>query len=184
MVHNSVAEILSHIDESRARLVARVEELSEAQATRRPRPEAWSVAEIVEHLSIIERQLTQLLGMMVRKAEAGGALRAADAGFAPVSIDEFTARARGEKYTAPEGVRPTGQVSVADSLARLRHSRAALHELRPRIEQVDGAALQYPHPIFGPLNLYQWLAFIGAHEDRHLRQINALLDEPDVEAAG
>ena len=31
----------------------------------------------------------------------------------------------------------------------------------------------YPHPTFGPLNLYQWLAFVGIHQSRHRRQIEA-----------
>jgi len=27
-----------------------------------------------------------------------------------------------------------------------------------------------PHPFFGPLNAYEWLLFIGKHEERHLGQ--------------
>jgi len=58
----------------------------------------------------------------------------------------------------------------------MRESRAALNALRPRVEAVDGASATYPHPAFGPLNLYQWLAFVGAHEARHLRQLERVLD--------
>ena len=42
------------------------------------------------------------------------------------------------------------------------------------IARGDGLALsqvEHPHPIFGPLNLYQWVAFVGAHEARHAAQI-------------
>jgi hypothetical protein len=38
----------------------------------------------------------------------------------------------------------------------------------------DGLALgtvYHPHPQFGPLSLYQWIAFVGAHEGRHAAQI-------------
>lgn len=183
MIHNSVGEIISAIDDSRARLMSRVEHLSDAQQTFRATPEGWTVAEIVEHLSILEHQMTQLLGIMVKKAEAGGLLRASDAAFSPVTIENFVEQSNREKYNAPESVRPSGRVPVADSLARMRESRAALHGLRPQLEQVDGAALQYPHPAFGPLNLYQWLAFIGAHEDRHLKQIETLMQSPDFAAS-
>jgi hypothetical protein len=43
------------------------------------------------------------------------------------------------------------------------------------VEATDLNATGYPHPAFGPLNLYEWLAFIGIHEARHLRQVEALL---------
>jgi hypothetical protein len=39
---------------------------------------------------------------------------------------------------------------------------------------VDAHDARFPHPAWGPLNLYQWLAFVGAHEARHLAQISAL----------
>jgi hypothetical protein len=122
--------------------------------------------------------MVQLTGMMLRKAEAAGMLRAADAQPTPdhFSIDRFVEQSKGEKYIAPENVRPRGELPLSESLARLQTSRASLRELRPRLEQVDGAALQYPHPAFGALNLYQWVAFIGAHEERHLRQIEAIIN--------
>lgn len=113
-----------------------------------------------------------LLGKLVGKAEESGAAAAED--FDPVSIEEFVERTHGLKLEAPERIRPTGTLSLADSLARLRDSRATLHALRPRVERADGRALRFPHPAWGPLDLYQWLLFIGAHEDRHLAQIEAL----------
>ena len=65
--------------------------------------------------------------------------------------------------------------SLNKLLARMRQSRAGLHALRPRIEATDLASVTYPHPAFGPLNFYQWLALIGLHEERHLRQIQSVL---------
>ncbi|HEY0079159.1 MAG TPA: DinB family protein [Pyrinomonadaceae bacterium] len=183
MAFNSVAEIFDSIDETRLRLDQTLSGIDDRQQNFRPTPEAWTIAEIAEHLSIIEHQLVQLTTMMLRKAEAAGMLRAAEAGETPehFSIDRFVEQSKGEKYIAPENVRPRGELPLAESLARLRNSRASLRELRPRLEQIDGASLQYPHPAFGPLNLYQWLAFVGAHEDRHLRQIQKLMQSTQYE---
>ena len=180
MTYSSVEDIYRAIDEVRARLVARVESLDEEAQNFRPEESAWTVAEIVEHLSVLEHKLSQLMTMMVGKVEsvaaaAGGGAAPGGAHFKPFSLDEHAARARGEKYVAPEEIRPRGGVALPDSLARLRESRAALAALRPRIERADFAAATYPHPAFGPLNLYQWLAFIGLHEQRHLAQIERLL---------
>ena len=57
----------------------------------------------------------------------------------------------------------------------MRRSRAELHGLRPKLEAIDLSGMTYPHPAFGPLNLYQWLALIGMHEDRHLRQVESIM---------
>jgi hypothetical protein len=173
MDFSSVPEIYEHIDRTRARLLSAVEGLSEGQQGYTPAPDRWSIAELVEHLSIVEGNVAGLLGKLVGKAEESGAGEAAAEEFDPVSIEEFVERTRNLKLEAPERIRPTG-LPLADSLARLRDSRATLHDLRPSIERADGRALRFPHPAWGPLDLYQWLLFIGAHEDRHLAQIEAL----------
>jgi len=151
--------------------------LSEEQYGFSPAPERWSVAQLVEHLSIVEGNVAALLDKLLGKAEESGAEAAAAVGggaFEPVSIEEFVERTRAVKLEAPERIRPTGTLALADSLARLRESRAALHTLRPRVERADGHAIRFPHPAWGSLDLYQWLLFVGAHEDRHLSQIEAL----------
>lgn len=185
MAYNSVAEIFDSIDDARRRLTARLEGLNEAQQNFRPAPDTWSIAEIIEHLSITERQLVQLFQMMLKKIEAAGAGLGANRGMlhAPVSIEEFVEQSKREKYQAPENIRPTGGVPLADSLASLQESRAALRDLQPRLESVEASAARYPHPAFGPLDLYQWLLFVGTHEERHLGQIEALTKSPGFDAA-
>jgi hypothetical protein len=175
MEFRSVPDIYEHIDRTRARLVSAVEGLSDGQQTFTPAADRWSAAELVEHLSMVEGNVVRLLGKLLDKAEesAGGAARDAAAAFEPVSIEEFVERSRSVKFEAPERIRPTG-LPLADSLARLGETRAALHALRPRIERADGRAHRFPHPAWGPLDLYQWLLFVGAHEDRHLAQLEAL----------
>jgi hypothetical protein len=176
MNYTSVPQIFEVIDETRARLYRHVEGLSDEEATARPRPDAWSAVEIVEHLSIIEDRLVKMMSMMLMKAEsasAGG--KDAPVEMEPFSLDEYIERARAEKYDAPEAVRPSGTVTLSDSLEKLKRSREVLHGLRPRIEATDLSAFTYPHPAFGPLNFYRWLAFIGIHEERHLRQAESLL---------
>ena len=173
MDFRSVPEIYEHIDRARARLLAAVEGLSEEQQAFSPAPGRWSVAELVEHLSIVEGNVATLLDKLLGKAGESGAGGATPGDFGPVSIEEFVERSRDARFEAPERIRPTG-LPLADSLARLRDSRAALHALRPRVERADGRALRFPHPAWGPLDLYQWLLFVGAHEDRHLAQIEAL----------
>ena len=186
MTYSSVEDIYRANEEVRARLVERVQSLDEEAQNFRADEKCWTVAEIVEHLSVLEHKLSQLAAMMVGKVESVAAAGGTAAGggaaahFKPFSLEEVAERARREKYVSPEEVRPRGGVSVADSLARLRESRAVFVSLRPRIERADVSAATYPHPVFGPLNLYQWIAFVGLHEARHLRQIERLLRDRDA----
>jgi hypothetical protein len=170
--YNSIAEIYEEMDDTRARLVGAVEHLTDEEHGFRPSSENWTVAEIVEHLSVVEGRVARMLGVMLTKLGSEAA-RAEGSHFEPVTITEFVERSRTEKYTAPEEIRPKG-APLSDSLARLRDSRAALRALRERAERVDGTRARFPHPVWGPLDLYQWLAFVGAHEQRHLYQIEAL----------
>jgi hypothetical protein len=176
MMYHSVAQIFEEIDGTRERLRSRVEALSEEQLNARPRPEAWTVKEIVEHLAIIESRLLSMMKMMLAKVEAaGGATGNGPFEMKPFTLDHHIERSRGEKYTAPEAVRPSGTASLADSLSNLNRSREELRALRPRIEATDLSAATYPHPAFGPLDFYGWLAFVGHHEARHLHQIESML---------
>lgn len=184
MVYHSIAEIYDSIDGTRDRLYKSVEGLSAEQERFRPTPDAWSVADILEHLSIIESRLTQLFGMLTKKAEDAGTLRDESQPFAPVSLEEFTEQSRTTKYQAPEEMRPGGDASISDSLEQLRQSRAALRDLQPRLEKVDGTAVHYPHPAWGRLDLYQWLAFVGAHEGRHVRQLEAVKASAGFQTSG
>ncbi len=180
MTYNSVADIYAVNDKIRRRLVAHAESVDPARHTSRPAPEAWAVAEIVEHLAMIEERVVVLAEKLLQKAEGeatatttGGATSPASA-FTSFSMDEFTETVRDKQLSAPEVVRPQGNTDVSASLASLEQSRAALHALRPRIEAVDLSAARFPHPILGPLNLYQWLAVTGLHEARHLQQLERL----------
>jgi DinB superfamily len=176
MIYHSVGDIYAANDDVRRRLVARVAELDEAQANQRPNERAWSPAEIVEHLSIIEGNMVRLVAKLLDKIEsAASAAPTSPPAMPPFSLDDYEAQIRDQKLTAPEAISPRG-LPLDEALARLNASRAAINELRPRVETADGTRAQYPHPFFGPLNLYQWLAFIGLHEARHLRQLEGALE--------
>jgi hypothetical protein len=149
--------------------------MTNAQESLRTAPGAWSVAEIAEHLAIIEERLSKLFPVMVTKAEAGGLRRTEEQPFQPVTVAGLVERSNREKYIAPETARPTGKVPLKDSLDRLERSRQAIRALQPRLEVLDLTDVTYPHPAFGQLSAYQWLIFIGLHEERHLRQIESLM---------
>lgn len=183
MTYHSVAEIYAATDDAHARLVDSIAHLSAGDEQLRFAPEQWSIAEIVEHVAIVEGHIAKLAGMMLHQAASAGAPPAPhrDGRITPISIEEEIAQSLREKYEAPATARPRGGVAIADSLARIERAREIFSELRPRIEAIDGASVSYPHPIFGPFNLYQWLVMVGVHKDRHRRQIEAVKETTKAE---
>jgi hypothetical protein len=171
MIYNNIDEIYAALTTTRRHIDEQVEGLSDEQAKDRPVPECWSVAEIVEHLSLSEERFLTLIGGLLNK-EAAAAANAGSAG-SSISIQVMTDRAN-EKFTAPAFLQPTGSVPLSQSLAKLHQSREALLGLRSQIEARDYSHVSYPHPVFGPLNLYQWLAAVEFHECKHLDQIQTM----------
>ena len=77
---------------------------------------------------------------------------------------------RETRVNAPAVAQPTGMNAV-DAWAKLERAGQGVRDL---LRSVDGVALggiTFPHPLFGPLSLYQWFGFIAAHEARHAAQI-------------
>jgi hypothetical protein len=171
MIYNNTDEIFAALATTRRRIYEQVEDINDEQARQRSAPEIWSVAEIVEHLSMSEARMVGLLKNMVGQ-EAAAAVNAGSA--AAISIQMMTDRAA-EKFTAPEFLHPTGEVLLSASLAKLRASRETLVGLRPQVEASNYSHVTFPHPVFGSLNLYQWLAAVEFHECKHLDQIQTLL---------
>jgi hypothetical protein len=169
MTYDSVDDVFAANDAVRRRLVARVEGLDEVHAN--ASEGGWTVAQIVEHLSIAEPRITGAIDGMLAPTEGDSDDRKR---FAPFSLDEYAEQARG-KIEAPEFLHPTG-LPLAEGLACLKESRAALEALRPRFESADYSRV-LKHPAFGMLNAAQWLALLGMHEQRHLGQIERILGE-------
>src|SRR5215207_5329643 len=73
-MHPRTEEMLRHLDANRVVLRAAVDGVPLELREKRPAPERWSVAEVIEHLTRVEEGLTRLLGMRLTEAQAAGQL--------------------------------------------------------------------------------------------------------------
>lgn len=177
MNYHSLAELFAAKSAALERLHHRVQGLTSAEASFQPTNGGWSIAEIVEHLSIVEDQLLKLITTLLKKTEEAGRTNPMMLSF-EVSLQSILERSQTEKYSTRDKFLPTGKMTVSHSLQMLRDIQTQLHSLQPRLQSVDLTFATFPHWIFGPLNLGQWLAFIGLHEERHLAQIGSILTSP------
>ncbi|MDP2886316.1 MAG: DinB family protein [Ignavibacteria bacterium] len=174
MTYGSLAEILAAKESAFRNIERRTLTLNREQANFRPAGGGWSIQDILEHLSIVESQLIRLIATLTDKAAAATGPNPPLHAF-EVSLEPYLEQSRTEKYVTRDKFEPTGTVKAADSLKVLHDVQRELLNLRPRLQSVDPTLVRFPHWVFGPLDLAQWLAFVGVHEERHLGQIHAII---------
>jgi hypothetical protein len=170
-MHPRLTDIAAYLDETRAAVIRAVTPLSAEDAARRPGPEAWSVDEILTHLSLVEPGVAKRIAKSVGKAKGEGLERETSVVSVLGSLDGPALDKLNEKQVAPEFVEPKAVLAKSEALAALALSRESL---RHAMAEADGWALEKvvaPHPRLGTLDMYQWLVFVGHHERRHLAQI-------------
>jgi hypothetical protein len=86
---------------------------------------------------------------------------------------------RSHKAQAPEILRPTGRwATEVDLVKAFNESRAANMEYI-RTTNDDLRDHFFDHPVFGPLDGYQWLLLLSAHSARHTAQIEEVKADPN-----
>lgn len=91
------------------------------------------------------------------------------------SLDHLGFTDRGRRIVAPERVAPEPNPDFSASWASLQAVRQRLLRAVTSVDGRDLTVISAPHPVLGPLNGYQWVLFIGQHEERHLSQLRETL---------
>lgn len=180
MIYHSVAEVYTAKAAVLERLRRRTHGLTAEQVAFRPTESSWSIAGVAEHLTIVEGQMLKLTGSLLRRTEDAG--KFSPGGIVEIHLEEIAERGRREKFTTYDAAVPTGTVGMDASLHRLTEIETELRRLEPRLSAVDLSFASFPHAIFGPLTLGQWLGFLVLHEERHLGQIESILVMPGLMA--
>lgn len=175
-MHERLAEIMDYLERKREELLRSFAGVSPEPMRRRVSDEAWSIAEIIDHLRLVESSVAQLLTKRARDAKARGVGEEQSTDSVLNSLDHLAIEADNTFMEAPSIVRPRPYVDAADAIVGLDDSRKAL---RAAADSASGLALgeiKQKHFAFGELDLYQWLVFMGQHEGRHTRQIQRTLN--------
>lgn len=173
MVYHNIADIFAAIEKAHTHFDASVAGLTDLQQNFRPAPDRWTIAENVEHISIVNGGFLRLTYKLLKQAEASPKPAIADLKLPPLTMTDAGELKPG-KWTAPEMVQPKGGVSVVDASAKIQSVINDLFNLRSRLELVDLSEQNWAHPILGQLNLYQWLLLLAEHEERHRLQIETV----------
>lgn len=177
-MHPRTEELLNFLLTTQIRLREAVDSVSPAARNEAAPEGRWSVAEVLDHLALVETGISKLIAKKVGDARAAGLGPEEHTSSILWSLDVHKVLDRAEKQVAPERTRPASRSGVEDAWRRLEDANAAA---RNAVASADGLAiggLSHVHPSFGSLNLYQWIIFLGAHELRHAQQIREIEARP------
>jgi len=150
--------------------------LSEKQWKFKPTPDRWSVAEVSEHIAVSE---STIFGMVqkIMTSPATPEKRAEDKMTDQQILQMIPDRSH--KAQAPEFLKPTSRWATQAELTKaFEDSRKATMDY-VRTSNDDLRDHFGPHPVFGPLDAYQWILLISAHSERHTKQIEEVKADPN-----
>jgi len=173
-MHPRSAEVLNYLDQTRRELRAAVDSVPSDSRNAKPAGDRWSVAQILDHLAIAHSLVAALVQKSIAEAQAKGIgpETVTSSVLGTVPTERILDRTR--KVQAPETILPRSDVDVETAWTDLDQAR---EKLRAAFLAGDGLALEQviqPHPVLGPINMYQWVLFNGSHEARHTLQIREL----------
>jgi hypothetical protein len=174
-MHARLAETMTYVEEKRRELLKSFEGVPGERLCRRAAPDGWSVAEILDHLRMVESGVARLITKRVGQAREAGLGEEKSTSSVMPSFDPYSARLENAVLQSPPTVVPRANVDISEALDGLESSREAL---RAAVVSANGLALgeiKHTHAVLGELDLYQWLIFIGQHEGRHRKQIERTL---------
>jgi DinB family protein len=168
-MHAITSELLQYLDEQRTVLKSAFESVPPEMRDRLPAPERWSPANIVEHLAIVEARVAKLLSGRIDEARSGLAGQTSTAPILP-SIDYKRMYDRSTRVKAPETALPTG-LDASSAWSALENAGSMMRAMLIANDGLELSSVTHPHPRFGVLSVYEWVALLGAHEVRHADQI-------------
>lgn len=125
----------------------------------------WSIAQVLEHLYIMEVNVTHQIQMALKQEYFD------KPGTFPIHLIEN----RSEKINAPDFLIPSNKFHTLDELKqKLASSRASLEKIVQETSEEERNQKTFAHRRFGVMTLNHWISLIGYHEQRHIGQIEEI----------
>ena len=161
--------LVAHLEMTAAWLADELDGLTPAQASYRRQPEAWTIAETLEHLVVVAPIYWQDLRSALKQLRGARRSAMSDADVLWYGID------RTNREQAVPGERPAGQ--PRDLRTGLDAYRKHHDRLLQYIKTTDDDLRAHIVPR-QTCDAYQWALLISTHEQRHILQIREIKADP------
>jgi uncharacterized damage-inducible protein DinB len=173
MTHADLNKTFAKLEKQKAEIFGRLKGYDEKTLNQRPDPNAWSVMEVIDHLTIVERSSYQYLLKKMQDKDAAQKTGFKEM-FRSILLNGYLAS--NKKFKAPSVTLP------AASYLMPAEAEKAWTEARKDISSVWAGLPEelldrnwFKHPAAGKLNLKQMLSFMKAHVAHHEKQIDRTL---------
>ena len=136
-----------------------------------PGREEWSAAELVAHLVVVERGVIGKADSVTRKTPL--AIPFSQRVHLPVWLVE--ARVIRRKSPLPQDESLLGPKETM--LGTLRGARERTLAFLDETEKRDLSVYRWRHPFLGMLSAYDWMEMIAAHQNRHRKQMQEIVEK-------
>jgi DinB family protein len=133
-----------------------------------PRPGAWSAAEVIAHVIIIERTVLGAAVRIFTKTPRQTPL------LKRFRLPFALAEVRVVRMKTPIPIDPELLCEKEVMFAELREVRARTLAVIEETRNRDLRVYRWRHPFLGSLNAYQWFSFLASHQIRHEKQMREI----------
>jgi len=159
---------LKRLDSIHQKLIDSVLPLEAGLFCQRPSENEWSVAEIVQHLCLVEeRVIKDLTRAIASEPQTVGFLKR----LIPTSI----VSSRLLRVKAPKAVNPIAVLAKDEAIENYNRARSSLKQLCASHGSDRFRKLVFKHPFLGSIDGVATVSFVGYHERRHYKQIREVL---------
>ena len=159
---------VKRLDSVHKKLIKTVSPLEPALFSQRPSEDEWSVAEIVQHLCLVEERVIKDLERELAKEPRG-------VGFLKKLVPTSIVSSRLLRVKAPKAVNPVAVLEKDVAIENFNCARNSLKTLCAAHGHDRFRKLVFKHPFLGDIDGVATISFVGYHEHRHYKQIREVL---------
>jgi uncharacterized damage-inducible protein DinB len=165
---SKTAPIVEKLTQAQSLLLSAADSITPEQWQTAPAEGRWCAAEVVAHLTLVERGVLQNADRITQKEPKTWPFYRRF--HMPLRIVEK----RWIRTKSPRAVAPISVGGKEHMLAELRDVRERTFAFLDETKARDLSVYRWPHPFLGTLDLYEWVAFIASHQIRHTKQMREI----------
>ncbi|MGA9173824.1 MAG: DinB family protein [Thermoactinomyces sp.] len=154
------------LDEVRNELLNEIDSISDEDANRKLSEDGWSIAQVIEHIHLVERAIASQL--------KHGLFDESETPFPKKPLDPLLDRTQKVRVVLSQ-LEPKEEFQTLDLLKeKLSKSRQQLLEAYEQLDPHELTHKAATYPPLGLIPLAQWFEVAAAHEKRHIDQIREI----------
>ena len=173
-----ITNLIREATQARARLIDQVRPLTSLQGAFTPASDEWSIAENVEHLVLAEQGSINRVWNAADSLRRGRPAWSGDAVHRGKPIEQIVTETWAPRQQAPDLATPRRRGPLSYWITAIQCNQPLLEALPAALAGLNPVEIITPHPVSGPWDAGQWLAFVRFHLDLHRAQIDAVMQTP------